>query len=124
MTTFTAKETAVLTALIAAYEHSSDGWGTVYIDNAKHGLSDRSFAGVASSLTAKGVYNDIGDCFCEVKLDALDPTPVEQQGDQGLNATMYAKEERNQYIANAEAAGWSRSKARRAWRAVHGSMYA
>lgn len=75
MTTFTAKETAVLNALIAAYETEYNGWGTVYLDNADHGLDERSFAGVLGSLAKKGVYEDEEDsngCFGAVKLDALE----------------------------------------------------
>jgi hypothetical protein len=131
MTNFTAKETAVLKALIAAYEHERGGWGTVYLDNADHGLSDRAFAGVAGSLTKKGVYNDLGDCFGEVKLNALD-NPLDDmvkvsehlEAAASTNAADYTKDQRDAYMEAALASGMERSKARRAFRAVHGSMYA
>jgi hypothetical protein len=128
MSNFTAKEIAVLTALIEAYEFENNGWGSVYLDNAAHGLSDRSFAGVAGSLTRKGVYNDTGDCFCEVKLDALDNLAPEEATTEAaaandLDAAAWAEGSREEYLTFAMGQGWSRSKARRAWRKVWGSMY-
>lgn len=70
MTNNEIKVLAALRANIEAYEYDDQAWGSVYLDNARpDGMSNRSFAGILSSLCAKGFYrSQDDDCFGYVKM--------------------------------------------------------
>ena len=76
MEKLTAKETLLLAELRRNHEGEIDGWGDVYLDNAKPAAwTAREFAGRLGSLEKKGFYRSQSDpefkyAFGRVKLRA------------------------------------------------------
>jgi hypothetical protein len=65
------KSLQVLESLRKHVENSQDGWGTVYLDNAKpDGMSSKSFRAYLSQLSKAGLYKPEDEfAFGSVKLE-------------------------------------------------------